>query len=77
VSVQTREEGRYATHGAMITRAPGIGRGFPSMDEGTCDSHPSSSFERVEERAEYHDPAWLASLVVMLGARQALDKAVS
>jgi hypothetical protein len=47
------------------------------MDEGTCDSHPSSSFERVEERAEYHDPAWLASLVVMLGARQALDKAVS
>ena len=54
------------THGAMIILAPGIGSCFPSIEEGTWASHPSSSEERVEERDEYHEPAWLASLVVIL-----------
>jgi hypothetical protein len=36
------------------------------MDEGTWESHRSSSLESVDEREEYHDPAWLATLVVIL-----------
>jgi len=54
------------THGAMMILAPGTGSWFPSMEVGTWASHWSSSEERVEGRDEYHDPAWLADLVVML-----------
>lgn len=54
------------THGAMMTLAPGTGSSFPSMEVGTWASHSSSSPERVEARDEYHEPAWLATLVVIL-----------
>ena len=46
--------------------APGTGSSFPSMEEGTWASHWSSSLESVEARDEYHEPAWLANLVVIL-----------
>jgi hypothetical protein len=36
------------------------------MEEGTWASHWSSSLESVEARDEYHEPAWLATLVVIL-----------
>lgn len=61
------------THGAMMTLAPGIGKGVLSMAEGTCESHWSSSVERVEAREEYQEPAWLATLVVMLADLQAQE----
>lgn len=54
------------THGAMITLAPGTGSSVPSIDAGTWASHSSNSPESVEAREEYHEPAWLATLVVML-----------
>ncbi len=60
------EEARKLTHGAMIVRAPGIGNCFPSIEAGTCASHWSSSHESVDAREEYHEPAWLATLVVIL-----------
>lgn len=41
----------------MIILAPGIGSGVPEMEDGTWESHPSSSEESVEEREEYHEPA--------------------
>jgi hypothetical protein len=36
------------------------------MDAGTWASHWSSSVESLEPWAEYHEPAWLATRVVML-----------
>jgi hypothetical protein len=57
------------THGAMMILAPGTGSSFPSMEAGTCASHWSSSLESVEARDEYHEPAWLATLVVILKFR--------
>jgi hypothetical protein len=46
-----------------MTRAPGMGSCLPSIEEGTWASQESSSEERVEARAVYHDPAWLAARV--------------
>lgn len=57
------------THGAMMILAPGTGSFFPSMEAGTCASHSSSSLESVEAREEYHEPAWLATLVVILRSK--------
>lgn len=46
------------TYGAMITRAPGAGRGPTlSMLSGTCASHLSSWRVRVRGLSEYQDPA--------------------
>jgi hypothetical protein len=50
----------------MMILAPGTGNSFPSREEGTSASHLSSSLERVEARDEYHEPAWLATLVVIV-----------
>lgn len=61
------EKGCEEAYGAMITRAPGIGRGWPLMEGSTWDSQPSSSEERVDLLELYHEPAWLATRVVILG----------
>ena len=50
----------------MINRVPATGRVRPSMLLGTCESYWSSSVDSLEGEDEYHDPAWLAFLVVML-----------
>ena len=54
------------THGAMMILAPGTGSSVPSIEEGTWASQLSSSLESVEAREEYHEPAWLADLVVIV-----------
>jgi hypothetical protein len=54
------------THGAMMILAPGTGSSLPSMVDGTCANHSSSSPESVEAREVYHEPAWLATLVVIV-----------
>ena len=61
-------QGEKLTHGAMMILAPGMGNCFPSIEEGTCASQASSSLERVDAGEEYHEPAWLATRVVILGA---------
>ena len=54
------------THGAMITLAPGCGKvPTPSIGSSTWLSHPSSWYESVGSWSEYHDPAWLAALIVI------------
>jgi hypothetical protein len=54
------------THGAMMILAPGMGNSFPSIEAGTSASHSSNSLESVEGRDVYHEPAWLAALVVIV-----------
>lgn len=54
------------THGAIMILAPRTGSCLPSIEDGTWASHRSSSAERVEPREEYQEPAWLATLVVIL-----------
>ena len=61
--------GGVDSYGAMITRAPEMGRDIPSMEEGTWESQVSSSDVRVDARELYHEPAWLATRVVMLAIR--------
>ena len=65
VNAEPLQEGEKLTHGAIMILAPGIGSSFPSIEAGTWASHSSSSLDKVEGRDEYHDPAWLASLVVI------------
>ena len=50
----------------MIILAPGTGNLVSSIEEGTWASHPSSSSERVDALEVYQEPAWLASLVLIL-----------
>ena len=64
--VRSKRKAEKLTHGAMMILAPGTGSSFPSMDAGTWASHSSSSLESVEALEEYHEPAWLATLVVIL-----------
>lgn len=52
----------------MMTLPPGIGRDLPSILSGTWASHSSSSADSREEFDVYHEPAWLAGLVVILSA---------
>ena len=64
--VRSKRKAEKLTHGAIMILAPGTGSSFPSMEDGTWASHWSSSLESVEARDEYHEPAWLATLVVIL-----------
>lgn len=43
-----------------------MGSSCPSMEAGTWDSQESSSEVRVDARDEYHEPAWLATRVVII-----------
>ena len=40
---------------------------MPAMSSSTWLSQPSSCFDRVGPWSVYHDPAWLASLIVIEG----------
>ena len=56
-----------STYGAMITLAPGNGMvPMPSMVGCTSASHWSSSRDKVGPSLVYHEPAWLAFLVVIV-----------
>jgi hypothetical protein len=50
----------------MMTLTLGIGSLLLSRLSGTWVSHSSSSAESSDGVEEYHEPAWLAALVVML-----------
>lgn len=57
----------YPACGEMITRAPGIGiLPMPGISSGTFASHSSSCAVSVGPEDEYHEPAWSASLTVMM-----------
>ena len=61
-----REGSEKLTHGPIITLALGIGSGNPSIETGTWARYSSSSRDRFEGLDAYHDPAWLADLVVIV-----------
>ena len=52
----------------MMILAPSIGSLDPSISEGTCASQPSSSADSLEPLPVYHEPAWLATRVVIVHA---------
>ena len=61
----------FLIYGAIIARAKGCGK-FPTSGtlSGTLSSHSSSCLERVAPSSEYHDPAWVHSLLTMKGTRE-------
>jgi hypothetical protein len=61
-----KKRGRGEPHGAMIIRAPGTGSWGRSFEVVTWASQPSSSLESLYFPAEYHEPAWLASRIVIV-----------
>lgn len=50
----------------MMIRAPRTGSCCPSIAMGTCDSQLSSSEDSVLPWDVYHEPAWLATRVVIV-----------
>lgn len=53
-------------YGAIIARAFECGKPpTPAIVDGTLLSHPSSCPERVASLSEYHDPAWVASRLII------------
>ena len=64
-STMTTGRERASTYGAMMVLAPGTGScPTPSMLSGTCSSHCSSWAESAPGESMYHDPAWVADLLV-------------
>lgn len=53
-------------NGAMMTRAPETGSFVSEMVEGTWDSQLSSSEDSLLGFDVYHEPAWLASRVLLI-----------
>ena len=58
-----------------MTLAPEIGSFLLSILSGTSASHSSSSVESSDGVEEYHEPAWLAALVVMSYIARGLEQA--